>query len=240
MISKIMKSILLVAVTALITYFITCHFCKPKQLVDIPDKDRSATICMDYENIQPATLTTDLVRSMVTKYDKTQLNYIQNAPGTQVSKDARAIWFDFETLKQFIYHIEYNVNKNFEVAHDKKLGIRIYYSAYPSAEEMNVFMSQQNDSTYQFDPAYQNLHTLVMIPTITGTDGQNFDFNPMDKTTYNGFTDKSARNLLLTPNYSTLSLGAASETTNLTNPNHTSARNHGTLYPPGNAVGFGF
>ena len=240
--TNFLKSFILVVATALITVLIMQFFCK-KHKNDHPKDDGTrslTTICMDYDNEPPATLTTDLVKSMVTKYDGTQLRYIQTASNTIVREDAKAIWFDLETLKKFLYHIEHNVGKNYAEGHDKKLGVRIYYSAYPDASKMNDYMSQQNDTTYQFDPAYENLHTLVMIPTITGENDQNYDFNPLDKTTYNGFTGKSARNPITSPSYNTLSLGASSEVTNLNSPTHTSARNHGTLFPPGPPVGVAF
>ncbi len=238
--TEILKNLALITGTALIT-IILYHFWEKNENTEIPDKDRSlTTICMDYDNIAPATLTTGLIKSMVTKYDDTQLDYIQTATGTVVPADARAIWFDLETLKKFLYHLEHNVDKNYAEGANKKLGVRIYYSAYPDAKKMDAFMAQQDDPTYQFDPAYANLHTLIMIPTITGKDGQNFDFNPLDKTTYDGFSANNTRSLTTNPAYSTLSLSATRETTNLNSPNHTSARNHGMLSPPGMTMGFGF
>lgn len=247
--TTILKNFILVAVTALITALIFNYLHKKKDK-DHPNDDgtRSPTsICMDYDNQQPATLTSNLIKSMVTKYGDTQLDYIQNATGTVVPEDAKAIWFDIETLKRFLYHVEYNTSKNPALSRDKRLGIRIYYAAYPKNADMRIFAQSQTDSTFSFNPDYENHHTLVMIPTIAGTNGENYDFNPLDDKTYDGFVnmkdeDKGA---YLQGNYPTLSIGpsAAPATPNtLTSQNSNSviARNHGILFPPGPTSGMGF
>ncbi|MEC4003703.1 hypothetical protein OX283_003475 [Flavobacterium sp. SUN052] len=247
--TNILKNFILIAVTVLITSLIFNYMHKKKDK-DYPNDDgtRSTTsICMDYDNQQPATLTTDLIKSMVTKYDNTQLDYIENAPGSVVPEDAKAIWFDIETLKRFLYHVEFNVSKNPSLSRDKKLGIRIYYAAYPKNADMRIFAQSQTDSTFSFNPDYENHHTLVMIPTITGADGENYDFNPLDAKTYDGFVNMKGQDkgAYLQGNYPTLSIGpsAAPATPNMLtsqNSNGVIARNHGVLFPPYSFTGFGF
>jgi hypothetical protein len=238
--SQMLKCLLLMVLTALITAFITCYFCKKKHGDHDDDGTRSlTTICMDYDNVQPATLTTELVKSMVTTYRGNQLNNIQTAPTNAVPQDAQAIWFDLETLKTFLYHIEHNVDNHTAEGRDKKLGVRIYYAAYPKNEEMKRMAESQTDSTFSYNPSYEKLHTLVMIPTISGKEGENYDFNPLDATSYNGFVNmkKDAANPFMSNNYTTLTLGGSA------NPNSTSptiARNHGSLIPPASNLGLSF
>jgi hypothetical protein len=240
MTSQTTKALLLIAVTALLTYFITCYFCNPKT-IDVPDKDRSATICSNYETEPPVVLTTDLVKSMVGTYGSNQLENIQNAPVNPVPEDAQSIWFDLETLKKFMYQIEYNVNKYPAQSENKKIGVRIYYAAYPKNALMRDFANHQTDPNFSYNPDYENKHTLVMIPTITGADGNNYDFNPLDVNSYDGFASMSKKLNInyISDTYSTLILGpgAVDEVDDVGN---TSARNHGTLAPPETIIGLSF
>lgn len=229
--SQLLKCLLLCLLTALLTYFLTCYFCK-KKFEDIPENTRSLTdICMDYDTITPPTLTTEMVKSMVTQYSGAQLNSIQTAPTNAVAVDARSIWFDLETLKEFLYQIEHNVNKNPAQGRDKKLGVRIYYAAYPDNSKMRDLAATQTDPNFSYNPAYEKKHTLVMIPTIE-KDGKNYDFNPLDPNSYIGFTNMTKGGVFNanSSTYSTLSLGTSANPLN-PGPNPTIARNHGTLCP---------
>ena len=246
--SQNQRLLIVIALTALITTLLTHYLCKKKDHSDIPDKDRSdSTICMDYDNDAPPVLTTELVKSMVTQYKGAQLNNIQTATNNPVRVDAQAIWFDLETLKKFLYHVEHNVNKNSEISRDKKIGIRIYYAAYPKNDEMRQMAASQEDAHFTFNPNYERLHTLVMIPTISGEEGENYDFNPLDKDTYNGFVnmDKKDKYSFIRSSYSTLILGPGADAENNVTETSNSigsvnARNHGTLTPPDHILGFGF
>lgn len=241
--SQLLKCLLLCLLTALLTYFLTCYFCK-KKFEDIPENTRSLTdICMDYDTITPPTLTTEMVKSMVTQYSGAQLNSIQTAPTNAVAVDARSIWFDLETLKEFLYQIEHNVNKNPAQGRDKKLGVRIYYAAYPDNIKMRDLAATQTDPNFSYNPAYEKKHTLVMIPTIQGADRENYDFNPLDVNSYIGFTNMKTGGAY-SPNsstYSTLSLGTSTNPVNtaqgISANNAINARNHGHLMPPGNTIG---
>jgi hypothetical protein len=230
--------------TSILTYFITCHFGLCKKGETNTDGTRNpTTICMDYSSETPPSLTSGLVKSMVTKYNNTQLDYIQNAPGSQVPKDAQSIWFDLETLKKFLYHVENNANQHFNEFQNKKLGIRIYYAAYPKNEEMRVFAQSQTDPDFSYNPDYQFLHTLVMMPTISAADGNNYDFNPLDVATYDGFIKMPTKDKVAYDNgsYPTLTFGPGSYSNSTTvSQSQNIVRNHGILCPPGNTNGISF
>ena len=182
---------------------------------------------------------------MVAKYSDTQLYNIQNASNNAVQQDAKSIWFELETLKRFLYHVENNIKKNNVTISSEKLGIRIYYAAYPKNEAMRQLSQDQTDPSFTMNTAYENKHTLVMIPTIADSNGNNFDFNPQDQATYNGFTNmpKGTKNPLLSDNYSLMSLGTAPTANGIVrtpSPNAIMARNHGELSPPGVSPGISF
>ena len=235
--------------TALLTYFITCHFGLCKKDGDDGGTRNATTICMDYNTQPPATLTTKMIKSMVMKYSGAQLNAIQNDTTLAVPKDARSIWFDLETLKQFMYQIEHNAENHFAESNNKKLGVRIYYAAYPENAKMREMQGDQTDPNFSYNPAYEKLHTLVMIPTISGVgaDKENYDFNPLDAGTYNGYVNMPKGGKYYTDDdYIGISLGTSSNpaSTNAsqigTSNNGVSARNHGHLCPPDNIVGNAF
>ncbi len=234
--SQLLKCLVIMLLTALLTYFITCNFfCNDKDNGGTRDL---ASICMNYENEAPATLTTKMISSMVGQYSGKQLNSIQSDSLNQIPKDARAIWFDLETLKQFMYQIEYNAGKNFAESKDKRLGVRIYYAAYPENDKMRAMEPSQTDPNFSYNPAYEKLHTLVMIPTIAEKEGVDYDFNPLDVSTYNGYTRMPKTGKYYTDEtYSGISLGSSSRAQTGEN---VSARNHGMLYPPDSMTGFGF
>ena len=233
------KTIFTILATALITALTVYLLMKPKKIVDVPDGLRSLTsICMDYDTVTPPTLTSKMVQTMVAKYGLTQLNNIQTAPSNAVLRDAKSIWFDLETLKQFLYRIEISSKKNDSLK--RNLGVRIYYAAYPKNDAMKILSRDQTDPNFTMNSDYENLHTLVMIPTISDREGNNYDFNPLDAATYNGFTrmDKETNSPVSNANYSILSLGISSPQIQVNNA--IIARNHGFLNPPSSAIGISF
>jgi hypothetical protein len=62
------------------------------------------------------------------------------------------------------------------------LGIRFYYAAYPEDLSAPDFSLLNND--------YARKHTIIMIPTLNRLDENgnymDFDFNPLDETSYKG------------------------------------------------------
>lgn len=240
---NIIICLLLCLFTALITYYLCC-----KKHGTIPEGTRSLTdVCMDYSTEAPATLTTEMVKSMVTQYGDAQLESIQSATINSVPEDAKSIWFDLETLKAFLYQVEYNAKKKRASIKNEELGIRIYYAAYPENSKMRAMEASQTDPNFSFNPDYEKLHTLVMIPTIAvGSKKENFDFNPLDLTTFNGFANTPKTSSTYSANsasYTTLSLGTSSapaaagiNSSGTTNTPSIIARNHGTLCPPDGGV----
>ncbi|WP_298140838.1 hypothetical protein [Flavobacterium sp.] len=239
--SQTLKCLVLILLTALITAFLTCWYCKGKDIVDVPGGTRSNDICMDYTTVPPPTLTSDLVSSMVGTYSGAQLNNIQTATTNPVPNDARAIWFELETLKKFLYHIEHSANENLSALNGRKLGVRIYYAAYPKNDKMKDFSQYQTDTTFSFNPAYEGKHTLVMVPTISERDGNVYDFNPLDVNSYNGFVNMTPKGRYSNSNsYQMLTLGAGAVEVTSSGSTTVNVRNHGTLFPPESTVGFGF
>ncbi len=196
------------------------------------------SICTDYDHERPSTLTTSLVRDMINQYRSNQYVAINNSRDS-LGPDAHSIWFDLDTIKKFIYHIERNVIKNSTIT-DNKLGLRIYYAAYPKLSE---FTNPYNKdiafmATDPLKKQYATRHTLIMIPTIFNKDlNGDVDFNPLDVTTYNGFVSTITRKGENTnegenqvepyqsPKYKPMALATASSSDIM-------ARNHGNLIPP--------
>ena len=123
-------------------------------------------------------------RGLVTNYAQNQWEFINQAFGTGI-RDARCVWLSLDDLKAYIQQVE-QPNPLGVVT----TGVRIYFGAY----------SQAYPAPGQED--YDCLHTLLMIPTFTGNDGLNYDFD------------------------------ATTGSSDFQNMNTVSAMNHGTLTPP--------
>ena len=206
---------------------------KKSTLTPIPNPNK---ICMDYSANPMSELAVDLIHTMVDKYKGEQLKCINSHNSSQIKNDAQSIWFDLETLKKFVYHIEkVSINKAKEKGlpeiSSKRLGIRIYYAAYPNKENWNqfedlvLFRGQDPDSKVK---DYGDLHTLVMIPTLE-IRGNMADFNPLDHETYtHGIYDWNG----YAYNYGTTRMAALSLKTEKNDDGSTGSQNHGGLIPP--------
>lgn len=137
------------------------------------------------------------------------------------SNDTRSVWFNLDTLKRFIWHIEKeSKQKGFTSAQLEKLGLRIYYGIYPPQNSWAP--------TYQnmlgVNPTFENKHTVFMIPTYNdGTYNKEFDptrFKSKLPLPLNAVIGEGGSNMLY-------ALGA-------TNPN-VDLQNHGDLIPPMNS-----
>lgn len=210
----------------------------------------SNDVCFDFNTYQPSTLTNGLVYDMVNKYRNNQLRSIEGSTTSPMAQDARCIWFDLDTIKKFIYHVEKGVQKNATTTNNK-LGLRIYYAAYPDKslwastpeyKDLRVFLN--NPVTEQ----YEKMHTLVMIPTLQLADSVPHDFNPLDPSTYkNGLTayypaknQEMPASVRVKRTSALIGSSAPANATASTPAARIAARNHGTLYPPGNPNGLGF
>lgn len=176
----------------------------------------------DNEPLHPSKLSTSLVREMIANYKQTQLKSI----GNSVANDANSILFDLDTLKKFISDIERGVKQN-QPNVENKLGIRIYYAAYPVKSKWGQagYKHLKGLLGDQITQLYERKHTLIMLPAIRNGKGIYTDFNPMDLKTYNGFKKKAA---------GIQGFVGEVDTTDIL------ALNHGQLIPPASTEGQGF
>ncbi|RZT00167.1 hypothetical protein [Aquimarina brevivitae] len=215
-------------ITVSIGFAAYVYFNPPQNLSFIQNPN---VITMNYSREAMSDLQVNLVHDMTNGYKQYQLDYIKKA----MKDDAYSIWFDLETIKKFVYHVEINAKNNGVSSRD--LGLRIYYSRYP---EMETWQHQYTDlADFLNDPEttkYQERHTLVMIPTIN-KEGVQMDFNPKDDRTY---TEK----MELFPEYqatsTTRSIPALTITIGNGGPNNTPGQNHGSLIPPADDTGESF
>lgn len=181
------------------------------------NKAQFATLNGNNAESKPSTLRMSLIEEMVTNYRKTQLISIENAAQNAVKGDAYSILFHLDTLKKFISDMERGVKEN-QPTPDSKLAIRMYYAAYPSSSRWNILGEE-------IPKLYERKHTLILIPVIKNNKGIFADFNPFDKSTYQGFPKRMTSMQLLRD---------ASDTTEI------QALNHGELIPPASNLGEGF
>lgn len=172
--------------------------------------------------LNPSKLSTSLVREMIANYRQTQLKSIGNA----VSNDASSILFDLDTLKKFINDIERGVKQN-QPNVDNKLGIRIYYAAYPLKAKWGEpgYKHLKNLLGDEITQLYERKHTLIMLPAIRNSKGIYADFNPIDIKSYGGFKKQLT---------GVQRFASAIDTTEIP------ALNHGQLIPPASNLGEGF
>lgn len=202
---------------------LTIFYYNSKEPVGIPTP-KEDPICEDFSLETPSTLETGVITQMVQKYRTTQLVSINADLVTTADPygDAHSVWFDLKTLKKFIFHIEHNVRVN-DPGNTDKLGMRLYYAAYPNRTFMNRKLDLQD-----VDDDYEYRHTVVMIPTIFNSPVGNVDFNPLDISTYKGYISQPKLiNEDIRP-YQALNY----EPMALSNTERVISRNHGSLIPP--------
>ncbi|MCU7619105.1 hypothetical protein NZ698_18150 [Chryseobacterium sp. PBS4-4] len=157
------------------------------------------------QSISPSSMSCDTIQELVDNYHNNQLAFITENLGFE---DAHSIWFDLETIKNFIAEIELQAHLIDPTCPDKDLGIRFYYAAYPETP------------TDPIPEDYAKRHTLVMVPTKKEEDGSgqmlNFDFNPFES---DSETD---------PENALALIGGLGR--------NALAQNHGKLTPPGNPI----
>lgn len=76
------------------------------------------------------TIKYDYAKKLEKEYVRTRANPLDsllNKRGVIKGKDVRDIWFDLETMKKYIAYVEAESKKKGY----KKLGLRVYYGAYP-------------------------------------------------------------------------------------------------------------
>jgi len=108
-------------------------------------------------------LTFNQVTQMLDNYEGHQSAVINATMGIT---DARSCWFSLKDIKNFMGHLEAEVQKNRAVNIDG-LGIRFYYGAHSNPSVLPGIPSN-----------YAGLHNLVMIPTYKDVKGIDTDFDP--------------------------------------------------------------
>ncbi|MCY1500845.1 hypothetical protein D9M68_348970 [compost metagenome] len=174
---------------------------------------------------KPSMLRMSLIREMVANFRNTQLYATENAAENGVKEDSHSIMFDLDTLKKFINEVENAARRNDPNA---KLGLRMYYAAYPlqSAWSKPAYKDLKNLLGDEITRQYERKHTLILIPTIKTPKGFFADFNPLDKSTYQGFPKRINNGMRL--------LEEPGDTTEVP------GLNHGQLIPPKSTEGEGF
>jgi hypothetical protein len=190
--------------------------------------------CYQYNDVgaNHAQLDYNLLQTMALNYQYTN--------GAAASPNrTRSIWLSLDELKNFIYQIESKT-----CGCDAKLGVRIYYGAYPDDNRWkNVF---QNDLTglrnsvmtkHHGSPTstannpYANINTLFMVPTIY-TGGKNVDFEPKN---FAGKCDAKGDPFSLTNIFGVVQKDSSNTFTNNaygTPITALVAKNHGDACPP--------
>ncbi len=226
-------SVLLAAVSIAFGVYIY-KFPPTKPTIPAEPTEPSDSICMNYADNKASELSRALIREMAYGYRADQLNTINS---TLKIDDAHSIWFDLETIKQFIYHVEFNAREN--KVSSEKLGLRIYYSRYPEMKTWSNTYTDLRSFIGTDKEKYEKLHTLVMIPTIkvkdekTGDD-HDYDFNPKDISTYTTGLPEIVGDVPPAVRIPALSGMIENTNTNVSakSGNSTFAQNHGSLIPP--------
>jgi hypothetical protein len=214
----------------------------------IPPVGTTTDVCINFDQYEPSQLTVGLVKDMVEKYRGNQLMAIQGSGAMSSLQDAHSVWFELDTLKKFIYHLEQGMRNN-GITSSNNVGLRIYYAAYPAKglwnstgyEPLRGFLG--NTVTEQ----YENRHTVVIVPTLKmGANNDNTDFNPANPTTYSndglkGLFLRTLRtengNIEAVRRVAFQALTGSSESSSSSNIN---VRNHGQLIPPASNEGEAF
>ncbi|TSE07989.1 hypothetical protein [Aquimarina algiphila] len=190
----------------------------------------SNSICEDYSDKIVSKLRLDLIHTMVKGYRNNQLQSILR----DIGDDAHSIWFDLETLKKFIYHIEHHTEKSKKLLSKEdqmrigKLGVRIYYSCYPSEISNGLYPDLNVLPTN-----YNKRHTLIMLPTML-RDNIHMDFNPIDEKSFTLSKEKLKTYFASNSGSSIPALGIFESSSN---NRSTISQNHGGLIPPADGSG---
>ncbi|AFL82015.1 hypothetical protein Aeqsu_2560 [Aequorivita sublithincola DSM 14238] len=202
-------------------------------------------LCLDYSNQPMSELAVALVHKMSNNYKSNQLSVINNDTSNRFTTtagkgDTRAIWFDLETLKAFLYHLEIETKKKDASISGTDLGVRIYYASYPDTTSWGLFP----DLVGLSGSDYEDHHTLVMIPTIRNKNNVDVDFNPLEQRTFSDglgvildYENSEASNPQKTFALAGIKKSSSS---NQNTSQRTGAQNHGNLYPPLGEIGLGF
>ncbi len=196
-------------------------------------KSKIKKICINYPLSEMPKMELGLIHKMTNDYKRyiSNSNGLINRFGSVKKNDARAIWFDFKTLQKFLYFVEYYAEIQNTPIED--LGIRAYYANYPSKRHWNNY-KDLSDGENEVPKKYEQMHTLIFIPTIKRGDFD-FDFDPKNRKTYT----RTIENVLgydgvnragFFPAFQESVFNDTTEVFALST--RTTSRNHGSLFPP--------
>ncbi|MEP0264765.1 hypothetical protein [Dokdonia sp.] len=187
-------------------------------------------LCVDYSQYNPSTLETGLIGDMVSTYKNNQLNAMNASMG---HSETNSLTFDLETIDKFLFHIKKGVEANSKDFKNEKLGLRIYYAAYPQDMSQYTDLNDlMNNTTTQ---QYAKKLTMVMIPIRENDKNEIVDFNPFEFDTYEDGLPKYQKPEDLTgTNSKDTSPEALKPVMSITvsNTQNKVAQNHGNLFPP--------
>ena len=226
------NKLLLIAFVVLAIAFGTYVYKYPPKGIDpkLPLTNENE-ICTDYSSYKKSKLTNGLVYDMVHNYRNNQLINIQDQDaGKPIGEDAYSIWFDLDSIKNFIYHFEKDMSQNSTFSKNKR-GIRIYYAAYPDSTTWSKTEYKNALTDMLKDPLkikYEKKHTLVMIPTLQNKEGKIIDINLFDSNTF----DSGLSKYKLQTNLKTIQSFQNKTNSKDNVSTYIYALNHGTLVPP--------
>jgi hypothetical protein len=161
-----MKKFLIVTniLTLTVIYFNSCGVTTTTSNNSVMHNN-SKSIAANYYNTPFNGIDVNLANTMVDNF--------KNSMGANGQNGARSVWFNLDTLKKFIWHIEQKSKSNgFTALQLRKIGLRVYYGIYPTQNTWSTtYRSMQGVNT-----TFANLHTVFMIPTyFNGTYNKEFD-----------------------------------------------------------------
>ncbi len=131
-----------------------------------PPKHECPTNCKDYTGVEmKGLIDASVAYDIANAYKGDKSKAVIDGTGQE---DATSIWFSLETLKQYIWKIENEMQKKKMNADSLNLGIRIYYAKYPDAATMKRL---------GFKTEYALHHTTFLVATYKGKNN-NIDFDP--------------------------------------------------------------
>jgi len=212
---------------ALSSLFSSCDEGAEGPVVATGDRLADATNCYPAvaDGAQFDGLNAMLVYYLAKNYKDQQLTAINNNLNVGQS-DARSVWFDLETLKRFIHEIETQTCGKCDNNSSQRLGVRIYYGAYPT--DTTTWTDSLWATALAGVPAsYAGKHTVMMVPTYHNeANNTEVDFDPRYVTSGCNFTNIESfyNNMKENPPVNiTLTVLSGMATT---------AQNHGQLIPP--------
>lgn len=209
---KTRKISLMLFLGVVVLLFYSCSFLRGSGSIVTDNK----TICSNYASQPMSELEVGLVHKMIKGYERQQLTAIK----ASMKDDAESVWFDLETIKEYIYHLEMNAKNNNVSTND--LGLRFYYASYPDTS-WNKYSDLSG-----LPITYKKRHTIIAVSTIR-RGGLDFDFDPTNPLTYDAKLDTFDQYSDPTTKFPVIGASSGGRSVNP----RVGVQNHGSLIPPG-------